>query len=443
MSMAKMNWQTKKLTIRERSKFIFNNDLFSDFRFVVSGVIGKCENKKSIPAHKFVLSISSPVFEAMFYGELAETKDSIELPDCDYESLLEFFRYMYSDEVGLNGGNVMGVFYLAKKYMVPSLADKCARHLRHNLDESNVFSVLKFAQKYDETNLVENCWKVIDERTTEAVKSRNGFLTIDRSLLEALVERDSLNINEVELFKAVDLWAINACKKQGLVANGSTKRTILGERVVKAIRFPTMKQEDFALVALDSKMLTAEEIVSVIKRINLVSSALLLFPETKRSGFVGEIQRCCRFGSVSHNKWSYAGSSKDCVNLCADREITLHGLRLFGEDQNSYWVDMEIKIAKNKSVLLSKAGWFKSEALSSNFGHYHGFEVFFDAPLVLKKNHSYSVEALIIGSDSMHGKNGHEIVKCCGVTITFTNSKYSGNGTSVSRGQFPDILFTV
>ena len=38
-----------------------------------------------IPAHKLVLSISSPVFEAMFYGELAETRDFIELPDCDYE----------------------------------------------------------------------------------------------------------------------------------------------------------------------------------------------------------------------------------------------------------------------------------------------------------------------------------------------------------------------
>ena len=80
-----------------------------------------------IPAHKFVLSISSPVFEAMFYGELAETRDSIELPDCEYESLLELFRYMYSDEVNLSGSNVMGVLYLAKKYIVPSLADECAR----------------------------------------------------------------------------------------------------------------------------------------------------------------------------------------------------------------------------------------------------------------------------------------------------------------------------
>ena len=32
----------------------------------------------------------------MFYGELSETRDSIELPDCEYESLLELFRYMYS-----------------------------------------------------------------------------------------------------------------------------------------------------------------------------------------------------------------------------------------------------------------------------------------------------------------------------------------------------------
>ena len=35
------------------------------------------ESKKVIPAHMFVLSISSPVFEAMFHSELAETRDSI------------------------------------------------------------------------------------------------------------------------------------------------------------------------------------------------------------------------------------------------------------------------------------------------------------------------------------------------------------------------------
>ena len=108
--LAENSWQTVRPTIRERSKFMFNNELFSDVKFVVERAAqGESESKQVIPAHKFMLSISSPVFEAMFYGELAETGDSVELPDCEYDSLLEFVRYMYSDEVNLSGSNVMGV----------------------------------------------------------------------------------------------------------------------------------------------------------------------------------------------------------------------------------------------------------------------------------------------------------------------------------------------
>jgi len=102
-----MNWQTMKPSIKERIKFMLNNDLFSDVKFLVFDEMN--ESKQAIPAHRFVLSISSPVFEAMFYGQLAETSGSIELPDCDYESLLELFRYLYGDEVKLKDSNVMGV----------------------------------------------------------------------------------------------------------------------------------------------------------------------------------------------------------------------------------------------------------------------------------------------------------------------------------------------
>ena len=158
MSVVEKNWQTTRPTITERSKFMFNNDLFSDVKFAVHKTDGESESKQVIPAHKFVLSISSPVFEAMFYGELAETRDSIELPDCEYESLLELFRYMYSDEVNLSGSNVMGVLYLAKKYIVPALVNECTEYLQNNLDPSNVFSILPSAQKYEEKNLADQCW---------------------------------------------------------------------------------------------------------------------------------------------------------------------------------------------------------------------------------------------------------------------------------------------
>ena len=104
-----------------------------------------------------MLSISSPIFEAMFYGELAETRDSIELPDCEYESLLELFRYIYSNEVFLSESNVMGVLYLAKKYMVPSLADKCTNYSQDKLNVSNVFCILPNAEKFQEEKLVGWC----------------------------------------------------------------------------------------------------------------------------------------------------------------------------------------------------------------------------------------------------------------------------------------------
>ena len=75
MSVVEEKWQSTKPSLRERSKFIFNNDLFSDVKFTVRTTDGGSESMQFIPAHKLVLSISSPVFEAMFYGELARLEN--------------------------------------------------------------------------------------------------------------------------------------------------------------------------------------------------------------------------------------------------------------------------------------------------------------------------------------------------------------------------------
>ena len=57
----------------------------------------------------------------------------------------------------------MQLMYLAKKYMLPSLADKCSAYLKENLDASNVFTVLPDVQKYEEKALLDHCWKVIEK----------------------------------------------------------------------------------------------------------------------------------------------------------------------------------------------------------------------------------------------------------------------------------------
>ena len=417
---------------------MLNNELFSDVKFVVRKMHGESESQQLIPAHKFVLSIGSPVFEAMFYGELAETKDSIEMPDAEYESLLEFFRFMYSDEVNLSGSNVMGVLYLAKKYIVPSLVDKCSEYLLDNLEPSNVFSILPSAEKYEEKNLVYRCWKVIDKQTELAVKS-DGFGEIERSLLETVVKRDTLTIEEIELFKAVDLWATKECERQRLTADGSVKRGMLGEEIVKAIRFPTMKQEDFSTVVLDSDLLKKAEIKNIIKRLSSVSTSSTIFPDTKRCGT--KISRCCRLGSISCFFRANSDDRKDCIDFSVDKDITLHGLCLIGWSEQSYSVALELIDTNTQKALKSLTGIFSSVELDCEDYSYDGFEVPLEA--ILLKNTRYGIRASIKGPSSQFGTKFINPVQCSGVTFTFLSSEDPGSRTDVREGQFPILLFSL
>ena len=100
---------------------MFNNTLISDVKFSVKDSNTDRQQPLVIPAHKYILAISSPVFFAMFYGQMLDTSDTIKLPDCDSDSFLELLRFLYCDEVKLTGSNVIQVLYLAKKYMIPSL----------------------------------------------------------------------------------------------------------------------------------------------------------------------------------------------------------------------------------------------------------------------------------------------------------------------------------
>ena len=441
--MADDHWQTKCLTINERTRFIFNNELLSDVKFIVPASNSESESQKIIPAHKFVLAIGSPVFYAMFFGEMAETKNSIELPDCEYESLLELFRYLYTDEVNLTGSNVMHVLYLAKKYMLPSLADKCSAYLQENLEASNVFSILPHAKKFDDQDLENRCWEVIEKHTEEAVTS-DEFVTLDRSLVESVVKKKLLNVKEVELFKAVDRWAAKEIERQGLNPDGETKRRMIGEELLNAIRFPLMSQKEFLAVVPDSNILTTKEIVDLMKHYNSMLTWPLQFstsPRTRR------VCTCHRFLSFSepHSSWItwvYRGKS-DRICFTVNKDIHLIGVEHFGHEGGTYTVRTQLIDTVSGSCVANKSGVYSSEKKHQEFTNYCGFTVLFDDAVPLKQNNCYEVVSLINGETSWCGNQGKKTVECRGVIFTFSNSEENtdSNCTAVDLGQFPAFLF--
>lgn len=445
-SLVEENWQTTKPTIKERCTFLFNNDVLSDVKSIVPAVTSaESESKKAkrvISAHKFILSISSPVFYTMFNGELPETGDTVEVLDCEFETLLEFVRFLYSDEVTLSGSNVLQVLYLAKKYMVPSLADKCREFLEDNLYPSDVFSVLPVGELHEDKHLLDHCWKLIDRQTKVALESAES---IERSVLEALVERDTLNIKEIDLFTAVSRWAANECGKQGLEADGIVKRRVLGDRVIKAIRFPLMTEGEFTSVVVNSEILSAEEVSEMNEYFKTEASHPVGFSKKARTfSSRGDLLRCHRFtgGGYGNGTWSYRGSA-DSLLFEVSQDIALHGVRLFGKDDNNYSVALELIKDSDKSSLLSETGNFISEPVRDyKVGDYEGFEILFDTPVNIEKNTKYLVKALISGPPSMRGQGYYGRTGCSGVQFTFFYYEGENNGTHHKKGQFPEFLFT-
>ena len=450
------NWQTKRSTISERTKFIFNNELLSDVKFVVPALRNETESRKSqvkcIPAHKFILAISSPVFYVMFYGEIAETAGTIQLPDCDYESLLELFRFLYSDEVNLSGSNVMQVLYLAKKYLVPSLADKCTEYLQEHLGASNVFSVLPQAQKFEDKDLEERCWEVIEAQTENALTSEE-FVTLERSVVESVVKRESLSVKEVDLFKAVDRWATKEVERQGLTADGVVKRRILGEEIVKAIRFPVMSQKEFASVVVDCDILTKKEFGLMMKHyggVGLESSLPFMHsPRQPRQRDAGVLYRVYRYGNVSRPEmphgsllgaWNYGCGNSDALKLTVSKPVVLHGVQHFGSKGGKYTVSLEVKDTINGFSVVKQTGTYSSKKDETN--GYYGFDVMFDHPVCVERDKTYESVSLIKGPRSWFVTNGKESDEVQGIQFSFSLSAASANGTDVKNGQFPALIFS-
>lgn len=84
-------WQINHSSLLDRNKYMFNRELFSDVRFLV----GRAD-KTSIPAHRYILAISSPVFSSLFYAfgalQLEQTREQVK-SDEKKKSLNEDLHY--------------------------------------------------------------------------------------------------------------------------------------------------------------------------------------------------------------------------------------------------------------------------------------------------------------------------------------------------------------
>lgn len=428
------NWQASKPTVKDRLAFIFNKEILSDVHFVV----GKGTQQQRIPAHKFILSVGSAVFDAMFNGAMATTSEEIELPDVEPAAFLALLRFLYSDEVQIGPETVMMTLYTAKKYAVPALEKACVDFLKSNLSSDNAFMLLTQARLFDEPQLAALCLETIDKYTSEALAAE-GFTDIDHETLCAVLERDTLRIREAKLFAAVVRWAEQECLRQNFLVTSENQRNVLG-RALNLIRFPLMTVEEFAVGPAQSNILTDREIVSLFLYFTVNPKPSVSFPDVPRCCITGKEQTVCRF-QQTESRWGYSGTS-DRIRFMVDRRIFVVGFGLYGSIHGSSDYDVNIQIIQTGTgkLLGSNDTSFSCDGSPSTF------RVMFKTPVEINPNNNYTACATLKGPDSHYGTKGlRKITLDCPsggkVTFQFTYAAGNNNGTSVEDGQIPEIIF--
>lgn len=82
------DWQLGK-SRSESALSLLESGQYADVKFCCKDQ-EKSDNADRVAAYKLILASRSPVFESMFYGQLAESGSDIELPDIKKTSFLLF-----------------------------------------------------------------------------------------------------------------------------------------------------------------------------------------------------------------------------------------------------------------------------------------------------------------------------------------------------------------
>ena len=407
---------------------MFKNPLLSDIKFSFPSVNSEA-TISAIPAHKYVLAVSSPVFFTMFYGDLAESGDSVNISGCDPDVFLRFLRFIYCDEASFEDIDcAIKVWRLADMYDVPSLARECVNYLDGNMEPLDAFDVLTYARQFNDEEMEKACWEVIDYNA-EVIVADESFLDVKQEFLLSFVERSSACIQETTLFQALDGWAAKRCEEASINVNGENKRRFMGEDLLQQFRFSLMSPSEFSDVVMPTDILFLTEVVDVFKQFTSVSipggfkfslSPRKTVAEPLSSFNTGEVQVPDQEASVS---MSDVSDKTGLFTFAVNRDITLRGVVIVtGKDQESCQVCLSITERGKKIKQIKSKTFMQKETLDSDS---HGeVNVVFNRPVNLLKNTCYTIETETETTNNRY----------CGFVRSAKTTTASRAATAPSRG---------
>lgn len=272
-----MSSVSKNSAAVEATSKLYLNEEFSDVCFAFSvdrEIVAK------VPANKAILAVLSPVFKAMFFGELRE-KGDVPIVDADADGFKEFLQFFYLDEVTLTMENIETVVRLADKYDISNIVNDCAVKLKSRLTMENMCLGFQLGLNLKNKELIHFCGGKI-ARSPKAVFASDDFKRCDKVTLEQILGL-SLLCNEVDIFDACLTWAKRACEQNDLDGTQDVNlRDQLGN-CWKLIQFCSMTKGEFCKCYVSHKgLFTSEEFEDIMLSLSMSGYQPKIFNQIPR-----------------------------------------------------------------------------------------------------------------------------------------------------------------
>ena len=155
---------------------LFGDEKFSDVKITCGGKVFHC--------HRSILSVRSPVFEAMFQSDMMENiSRTVDIKDIKPEVVMEMLHFIYNggtstetvmDEIGKD---LLGA---AEQYQLDLLKNKCEEKLCSSLDVNNSVELLVLADLHQASKLRRMALRLV---------ARNMDTIVDTDVYKELIPR--------------------------------------------------------------------------------------------------------------------------------------------------------------------------------------------------------------------------------------------------------------
>ncbi|RGB34120.1 hypothetical protein C1646_815568 [Rhizophagus diaphanus] len=252
--------------------------LENDEEYDVIIYAGENENIKEIHAHSIILRTRSQYFRSAFSNEWSEKKNGkfiFKKPNISPQFFKIILRFIYCGKIDLEklqGPDILKLLIAVDEIDIQTLTDHLEEYLIKHQDAFIQENPIKILEAIYENKAFTNLWDLYSEKICgepEILFNSDKFTSLKAPLLELLLKRDDLSLDEIVIWESLIKWCL--AQHRNVPRNptrwNKEETTIMAKtihRFIPLIRFNYIYSEDFIFKVYPFKEIIPKVLVNNI-----------------------------------------------------------------------------------------------------------------------------------------------------------------------------------